>query len=296
MAGDIVTLRSTLETLARTTWSDIAAGRQLGVEMGEVGITDHNMLALRREHPSLLVHKHAINEEVRTGADWEWWLGSNDGWLCIVFQAKLLNVNGRYAGITKGQREGKPQVDLLLRSCLRRSERLNGAVWPMYCFYNSWQGTWPESVSTFDGADPRLMSDEELQLYGCTVADAWSVRQVLFSSSYSMRRTLRNSYLPMSRPWSMIFPSSAESATETMKTLSSWILGQAQLRPALPQGKRREAELERARPLGDRMAIYRDPTLVNQPPEYVRDLMQGRVQSRRLKPLARRVVILPEYG
>jgi hypothetical protein len=30
-------------------------------------------VALRREHPSLVVYKHALYDEIRTGADWEWW-------------------------------------------------------------------------------------------------------------------------------------------------------------------------------------------------------------------------------
>jgi hypothetical protein len=115
MVNNIAALKSTLDTLAQTTWTDIAEGRRLGVGMGEVGITDHNMLALRRAHPSLLVHKHSAHEEVRTGADWEWWLRISGKWICLVFQAKVLNINGRYPGITKGQTDGKPQVDLLLR-------------------------------------------------------------------------------------------------------------------------------------------------------------------------------------
>ena len=95
--ADIADLRQTLENLARATWTDIDAGRQLSVPMGETGITDRNMLALRREHPSLVVHKHAAYEEIRTGADWEWWLGTPDGWICLVFQAKVLSAARRYA-------------------------------------------------------------------------------------------------------------------------------------------------------------------------------------------------------
>jgi hypothetical protein len=101
LAGVLVTdsilgIRSTLESLARETWAKIADGRELGVPMGEVGITDDNMLALRRTHRSLIVHKHSIHEEVRTGADWEWWLDTPEGWLCLAFQAKILD---GYAGI-----------------------------------------------------------------------------------------------------------------------------------------------------------------------------------------------------
>lgn len=51
----------------RTLRMDVGSGSG----MGEVGITDHNMLTLRREHPSLIIHKHTAYEENRTGADWK---------------------------------------------------------------------------------------------------------------------------------------------------------------------------------------------------------------------------------
>ena len=300
LVSDIVRLRPTLEKLARTTWPDIADGRQLGVGMGETGITDRNMLALRREHPSLLVHKHAVNEEVRTGADWEWWLDTGDGWMCLVFQAKVLDANGRYPGITKGQAGGKLQVDVLLRACLQRSLRLDGTVWPLYCFYNNWPGGWPIGVPRFDGANTRTINMTGLQLYGCAAADAWSVRRVLVDRHYSKRRTLRDSYLPVSRPWSMIFPDPAESAAydpaRTMIELSSWRYGQAQLEagtPPSPELDSDQSESGNAR-RRDRGALYRDPVLISRPPDYVLDLLEGTAQPRRMKPIARRVLILPE--
>lgn len=273
--------------------------RQLGVGMGEVSITDRNMLTLLREHPSLLVHKHSAYEEVRTGADWEWWLGTTNGWICLVFQAKVLDANGRYPGITKGQAEGKPQIDALMRSCLLRSERLNGAIWPLYCFYNSWQGGWPKDVERFDGVYPRTMCAKELQRYGCAAANAWSVRRVLFDQEYSSRRTLRNTYLPISRPWSAIFPdcpaSTKYNAEEMMSFLSSWMLGRqrVQIPPEQQLDDQDGVNLGKITPRG-RLAIYRDPTPINRPPDYVLDLLEGRMQPRRLKPLARRVAILPE--
>lgn len=300
MASNIVRLRPTLEKLARTTWTDIADGRRLGVPMGETGITDRNMLALRREHPSLLVRKHAVNEEVRTGADWEWWLGTEDGWMCLVFQAKVLDADGRYPGITKGQAEGKPQVDVLLRTCLQRSLRLDGTIWPLYCFYNTWPGGWPNGIPRFDGATTGAISTTDLQLYGCAAADAWSVRRVLVDSHYSRRRTLCDSYLPISRPWSMIFPDPAEPAAHdparTMIELSSWRYGHAQLEagpPPLPELDSDQPESGTAR-RRDRGAIYREPVLISRPPDYVLDMLEARARPRRLKPIARRVLILPE--
>jgi hypothetical protein len=300
MDSGIPHLKATLDELARVTWTDIADGRRLGIGMGEVGITDHNMLTLRREHPSLIVHKHTAYEEIRTGADWEWWIDTAGGWLCLVFQAKILDANGRYAGITKGQTEGKPQVDVLIRSCLLRSERLNSAVWPLYCFYNSWRGGWPDNVERFDGADPQDMPDVELRKYGCAVTAAWGVRRVLVDPQYSNRRTLRNSYLPACRPWSKIFPDQIDLterglAQSMLTVLSSWAPGRAQVEPILPPG---EADHTSSRRLvrRNRLAIYSDPTPLPRPPEYVLDLLDGRVQPRRIKPLARRIVIFPDAG
>jgi hypothetical protein len=305
MVNHVRSLRSTLDDLSCATWTDIEAGRQLDVGMGEVGITDRNMLTLRREHPSILVHKHSVHEEVRTGADWEWWIQTLDGWICLVFQAKILDANGRYPGITKGQAEGKAQVDVLVRSRLRRSEMLDGAVCPLYCFYNSWQDGWPEDIERFDGADPHIMSVEELQLFGCAAANAWSVRRVLFDQAYSNRRTLRNSYLPISRPWSAIFPDSADpmkfSPEEMMTLLYSWMLGSRTQMPSIPPrppeapSSDRHGEGSDEMQRRDRLAIYRNPNPINRPPDYVLDLLENRrTRPRRLKPLARRVVILPE--
>lgn len=295
---DTESLKFTLDNLARTTWTDISDGRRLGVGMGEVGITDRNMLALRRQYPTLLVHKHSVSEEVRTGADWEWWLHISGVWICLVFQAKVLSPDGRYAGITKGQAQGKPQVDLLLRSCLLRSERLNGAVWPLYCFYNSWSGGWPESVQRYDGKRPYDPPQEELKLYGCAVADAWNIKRVLVHESYSSRRTILNSYLPISRPWSMIFPDQNGSMScdpkGIMRVLSSWMPGQRKRISAMPSDDVIDEEMNGLRPR-NRLAIYTDPAPISQPPEYVLDLLQGgAARPRRLKPLARRVVVLPE--
>jgi hypothetical protein len=294
MADGILGLRPTLEKLARTTWMKIADGRRLGIPMGETGITDHNMLDLRRELPSLVIHKHAPHEEIRTGADWEWWLSTADGWICLVFQAKVLDAAGRYPGITKGMAQGQPQIQELLRTCLDRSKKLAGTVWPLYCFYNSWFGKWPDGVRRYDACDSRTMSDRDLQLFGCAAADAWRVGRILADKNYKNRRTLRDTYLPVSRPWSLIFPDPSDSETyssgQTLRALSSWRYDRllVELPPpdeiGLPDTLRRRGHT----------TIYEDPSPVPRLPDYVLDLIEGTPgRPRRLKPLARRTVVLP---
>jgi hypothetical protein len=209
----------------------------------------------------------------------------------------VLSANGSYAGITKGEVDGKSQVDLLLRHCLRRSERLKGSVWPLYCFYNSWAGGWPENVASYQGQGSYTPSPDELRRYGCAAANAWSVKRILIDRRYSRRRTLRDSYLPVSRPWSLIFPDYSPSVTpssrEILNSLASWLPGRRQLMPTYPpDGVDREPDILRWR---GRLAVYTDPAPISRPPDYVFDLLEGgKARPRRLKPLGRRVVILPE--
>lgn len=301
MADSILGIRSTLDSIAKETWTKIADSRDLGVPIGEIGITDSNMLALRREHRSLIVHKHSVHEEVHTGADWEWWINTTKGWLCLVFQAKILDASGRYGGITKCDKTGRPQVEILLESCLRRSELVGGAVWPFYCLYNSWSGGWPIGVPAADGLYAHAIPPDELQLFGCAAADAWSVKRILRDDRFSNRRTLRDSYLPFSRPWSVIFPDPATEPNydpaQTIKMLSSWTFGRGrQLSTELsapPDSSGEDGQKSEEISRRDRTMAYRDPALIQQPPRYVRDLIDGVSRRRRVKPLGQRVVVLP---
>src|SRR4051794_6842239 len=162
-------LHSTLEATARRTWHDLGDSHLLGMTMGETGITDRNLLDLLRRHPRLILRKHAAREEVITGADFEWWLGSPAGWTCLLFQAKRLHKDGRYHGLTQRLPSGQLQVDRLIQACWGRSLRLGGAVWPIYCFYNYWQGGWPIKISAVPSEErvDGKVAASRLPSYGC---------------------------------------------------------------------------------------------------------------------------------
>jgi hypothetical protein len=118
---------------------------------------------------------------------------------------------------------------------------------------------------------------------------------VLLNPAYSSRRTVRNSYLPISRPWSTIFPDSvdptAHSPQELSATMAAWMFGH-QTQISGTRDELRPRSVTRRDPLG----IYRDPTVISEPPEYVLDLLAGgRVRPRRLRPLGRRVAVLPDF-
>lgn len=299
MSLNLVSLKQTLDRVARFTWTDIRDGQQLGISQGETSITDRSLLAIKREHPTLLMRKHPVHEEVRSGADWEWWVGEEGYWTCLLFQAKRLSDDGRYHGLTKREPTGVYQVDTLIRASWERSRRLGGTVWPMYCFYNSWRGSWPRGVPTLlYPEDPkRWVDDAHLPLYGCAVVEGQHVRRIVTSDRYNQRKTVRDTYLPYSRPWSLLFEQPQRNPffdlSELLSRLSEWADEVSSIEPTAETHHRgtKERQLSSQR----REVVWRRPLPISRVPDYVIDLLEGRpTRSRRLKPLARRVVILTD--
>jgi hypothetical protein len=311
-------LAATLDTIARDTWVLLADGRKLGLSMGETTITDINLLNIRREHPELVIHKHTAREEVRTGADWEWWIGADQGWLCLVFQAKRVSREGRYSGLLQKVPSGRRlQVDVLLQSCWDRTLRLDGGVWPIYCFYNSWIERWPRNAPSLIYTDQQLKQHDSIDFpaFGCAIVGAQIVRQVLMNAYFSRRRTLRDTYLPYSRPWSHLFGRDATASRdlEGVAREIAILMDKDAVMQDLPRGVEvaalqvpsgpRELEITShevaptTSPEARRVRLdWQDIGLVRQPPEYVLDLLGRGPRRRRLKPLARRVVVLTERG
>jgi hypothetical protein len=125
------------------------------------------------------------------------------------------------------------------------------------------------------------------------------------------RRTLRDSYLPYSRPWSHLFSGAAteaagfESITSgiaslmdenvVMKDLPTRPIASGLQFPSIPRGARSPSSM-RSREVWRARLDWHDVGLVSQPPEYVIDLLNQQPRPRRLKPLARRIVVLTEPG
>ena len=291
MSVDFAALAKTLEELARATWFKVGSGRQLGIPVGETGITDHNLLALRQNHPGLVICKHAIYEEARTGADWEWWIGSEGTWTSLVFQAKLLGGSLRYEGLTKRQEsDGLFQADVLIRTCAGRSHKLRGAVWPLYCFYNSWEDGWPATV-----APSRFLGQGrigELPIYGCAVVSARTVREILHDRNFSRRRTTRDTYLAHSIPWSLLLAGPDMDEPSESVDLRSIVTGLYRLWwDDSPLQIGAGADLPESRRHDRSDVAWLESSIIPAAPQYVLDILEGSPRSRRLKPLARRVTV-----
>lgn len=120
----------------------------------------HTKTLLRslRGTPGIVQWTFSRHGESRSGADWEWWIGSDDlGWRCARIQAKIAHPRTP-SGIadypTLGHKVGKTgsqrlQIDLLIEGAhslgethVAREARTRGAntsrlfVDPYYCFYS----------------------------------------------------------------------------------------------------------------------------------------------------------------
>ena len=143
-----------------------------GSSLGEESITDYFILNLTRLHPQG-IHSWKFNhreESQLTGADWDWWIGSNSGWYGLLMQAKRLylyhdNSPEKYKSLPHQiGKSGKLQVDLLIEDAKSRN------MYPLYCFYNYFPN--PQ-------VKPILCSNKrpDKRAWGCTVASAHVIKE-----------------------------------------------------------------------------------------------------------------------
>jgi len=127
-------LRRDMNELATETWLKIATGDPRGLRFGENALTDHNLWILDQKHAGLNVHHFNQYEEKKSGADWEWWIGSaSTGWLCLRIQAKRVQRKTYPELDHPGSGDNDHQYDTLIDSC-----DLTQGQYPLHVFYNGW--------------------------------------------------------------------------------------------------------------------------------------------------------------
>lgn len=200
-------LAADMDALACATWDKVVKGEQWGVKFREDSLTDHNLFTLAAAHPRLLVQKHTGPRETQSGADWEWWVGSDaTGWVVLRVQAK------RVHGFTYdrldhgGALPNEHQYDTLIRQCAQLP-----AHYPLHVFYSGWEdvaGTpvWPADAewrACPAGQSPGGCGHALIQDYGCAVASSPDVRAV--ASSGLPKARYAPEHLSHCLPWSYLF-------------------------------------------------------------------------------------------
>jgi len=181
--------------MAIETWNEIADSNRSGLDIGEESITDYRLLEIYRRHSEdIVIHKFTKPEEggtkkqEGTGADWEWWFISGDEGFGMLVQAKKLFPSIRYESLLKRNRENKLQVSKLLKCSKSRK------LFPIYCFYNCWD------QSRINLPDVWNDLGLPLELWGCSIANAYSIRKQIYHKRDSLR-----SIFPYCIPLSCLF-------------------------------------------------------------------------------------------
>jgi len=185
--GEPVTgLCRTFRRRALATWNLMKDGFRMGVDPSEPALTEINLIEIQKRHPDEVktVKFTQWDEGTQTGADWEWWLGAQDGWLGLRVQAKRLHPGKMVYETLDHSREGQLQVDILIEDALA-----TGLV-PLYCFYNFWD---PAQFNP----DWRCQSfPRSVRSFGCAVAHARPVRKLIHLKTNGLQDVIG-----VSMPW-----------------------------------------------------------------------------------------------
>ena len=187
-------LTDLMNELSKQTWFNLTAARRLDMRMGEVTITEVNLLAIARliDRTGLSVKLIATrSDEKTTGTDFEIWVKLRSGRvLGFAVQAKVVYVhNGKYEynSLGHGNKHGK-QMDLLEAHAARRGAQ------PVHLFFNGWE--------TGDKKAPQTPPGKPPELYGCAAVMTPVVRRVRRKIGHRNGVNRVAPYLKVSIPWS----------------------------------------------------------------------------------------------
>lgn len=179
------------------TWNRLEFSNENDMGLSEDSITDFNLLELQFLHPlEIRTQKHSNVKEGKTGADWEWWLGSDDNWLGFRIQAKKLDIEKmEYAELDRSNKIRGRQVDLLIKDAFDNDPPLI----PLYVFYNNWDTfkftpTWNCKI---DHNCIDILGSESL--FGCGLSYAGNVREALDNRGKKLHDLIEIIY-----PWSCL--------------------------------------------------------------------------------------------
>lgn len=130
MAASPTHLCETFRHVAASVFADYQRGRAVGLVPWETSFTDFALLKIASAHPrQVLVHRFDGRSEAVTGADWEWWFCSQQGFTGVRMQAKRMPP-GRTSFPVSKSKGGVQQAELLATDAVARGAH------PLYCLYS----------------------------------------------------------------------------------------------------------------------------------------------------------------
>jgi hypothetical protein len=186
-----------MDVLAKRTWFNLTEARRLKMRMGEVTITEANLLAMAQlvERSKLKIDLRATRKsEATTGTDFEIWLKTRKGRVFgYSIQAKVIRLrDGIYEYPELGHKNAHGvQIDLLEQ----RAKRVGS--YPVHLFFNGWDQPTIKA--------PTFPTGRSVELFGCAAVQTTVVRSVrnAIGKGNGINKVAR--YAAESMPWSDLF-------------------------------------------------------------------------------------------
>jgi len=189
-----------------------------GLGFSEETISDLMLLKLSKRQPyDIITIKFAKSLEALEGADWEWWILSNNCITGLRLQAKKLHVRGNIYEYTyldyRRRTDNIEQIDILINN-----SQSTGMA-PLYMFYNWWDVDYPFR-NYLNPNIPNCCKISSSKQLGITIASAWEIKEKVHRNQKSLSDILRISY-PISCLVCCKYSNLAESV---YKFLNEWVL------------------------------------------------------------------------
>lgn len=260
------TLCDTFRSRALLTWDMLARGRSVDCQIGEETLTDLNIIELKIRHSSE-IYSRTFNktEEGLNGADWEWWFtGSSQKWIGFRVQAKVIDIQKNSFNHLhyKKYKSQLYQCDILIKDSLQKSSPLI----PLYCLYSNWNNL-PHFPLKYANYYPIEES------YGCSILSAFAVRYLR-----SKKKTLTHfkSLLNYIKPWHCLVCCHGYNAGDLPHRVFDYWKNfirpiETSILEEIDESILEELEDE----LNNYRKIYNEIYLVNEPPHYVRLMLNN---------------------
>ncbi|MCJ8287627.1 DUF6615 family protein [Halomonas sp.] len=231
------------------TWNKLREARKLGFQLGEESITDLLILNIKKlGGAKLIVESFTRHKESLNGADWEWWLtGPSGKWLGMRIQAKILKLDTeKYEHLHHKNRNGQ-QVDLLVQ------DAVNNNTIPAYCMYTNWD------TKKYDTPWRCRTHKTSVRHYGTALLSAKKVK------AYQATNETRLSHIINDlKPMHCLFCCLGHGGSDLPSRALSYALSNGLLQVAAD---------------GDQGEQYLEPLLRNEPPYYVDQMLENRLDD-----------------
>lgn len=141
----------------------------------EESLTDWLLYQASKRSEKVIYKTFTRNEEAYTGADWEWWLLTEDqyglsAYRLLIQAKKLKKKRDNYGSITYGNQNGM-QIDLLLSNAVKRQ------ALPLYAYYINSHPDINEQINNFNFIDEGIIRWCEDCTNGVYLSPALTVRK-----------------------------------------------------------------------------------------------------------------------